>query len=98
MLQDVKSWFGKCFSMKDLEEATYILGIKIYRDRTKQLIGLSQSSYLDKISKRFKTDNSKRRNIPMQERPNLSKTQGASTAKWVRRVQRVPYVSAIRSI
>ena len=34
MLQDVKSWFGKCFSMKDLGEATYILGRKIYRDRS----------------------------------------------------------------
>ena len=31
-LQNVKSWLGKCFSMKDLGEAAYILGIKIYRD------------------------------------------------------------------
>ena len=28
-LQNVKSWLGKCFSMKDLGEAAYILGIKI---------------------------------------------------------------------
>ena len=34
-LQDVKTWLGKNFSMKDLGEATYILGIKIYRDRSK---------------------------------------------------------------
>ena len=33
-LQSVKSWLGKCFSMKDLGEAAYILGIKIYRDRS----------------------------------------------------------------
>ena len=30
-LQNVKSWLGKCFSMKDLGEAAYILGIRIYR-------------------------------------------------------------------
>ena len=24
-LKEVKSWLGKCFSMKDLEEVTYIL-------------------------------------------------------------------------
>ncbi|GJX22783.1 putative RNA-directed DNA polymerase [Tanacetum coccineum] len=41
MLQDVKSWLKKCFSMKDLGEATYILGIKIYRDRLRRLIGPS---------------------------------------------------------
>ena len=45
-LQNVKSWLGKCFSMKDLGEAAYILGIKIYRDRSKRLIGLSQSTYM----------------------------------------------------
>ncbi|GJS33528.1 hypothetical protein Tco_0531910 [Tanacetum coccineum] len=97
--QALRSWNTRFNEdIKKLGEATYILGIKIYRDRTKRLIGLSQNAYLDKISKRFKTDNSKRGNIPMQERPNLSKTQGASTPKGVRRVQRVPYVSAIRSI
>nr|GFA55466.1 retrotransposon protein, putative, Ty1-copia subclass [Tanacetum cinerariifolium] len=33
MLQSVKSYLGRCFAMKDLGEAAYILGIKIYRDR-----------------------------------------------------------------
>ncbi|GKD41940.1 retrotransposon protein, putative, ty1-copia subclass [Tanacetum coccineum] len=33
ILQDEKSWLGKCFAMKDLGEAAYILGIKIYQDR-----------------------------------------------------------------
>ncbi|GJU79436.1 retrotransposon protein, putative, ty1-copia subclass [Tanacetum coccineum] len=32
-LQSVKDYLGKCFSMKDLGEAAFILGIKIYRDR-----------------------------------------------------------------
>ena len=37
-LQDVKSWLRKCFSMKDLGDASFNLGIKIYRDRSKRLI------------------------------------------------------------
>ena len=28
-LQSIKTWLGSCFSMKDLGEATYILGVKI---------------------------------------------------------------------
>nr|GFB37247.1 putative retrotransposon Ty1-copia subclass protein [Tanacetum cinerariifolium] len=36
MLQDVKSYLGRCFVMKDLGEAAYILGIKIYRDRSRR--------------------------------------------------------------
>nr|GEV71493.1 retrotransposon protein, putative, Ty1-copia subclass [Tanacetum cinerariifolium] len=62
MLQSVKTYLGKCFAMKDLGEAAYILGIKIYRDRSKRLIGLCQSAYIEKILKRYCMENSKRGN------------------------------------
>nr|GEV26671.1 zinc finger, CCHC-type [Tanacetum cinerariifolium] len=78
----------------DLEEAAFILGIKIYRDRSKQLFGLGQNAYMEKILKRYQMDNSKRGHIPMQERL-LNKTQGASTPKEVKRMQNVPYASAV---
>nr|GEX63789.1 putative retrotransposon protein [Tanacetum cinerariifolium] len=39
--QSVKTYLGKCFTMKDLEEAAFILGIKMYQDKSKRLIGLS---------------------------------------------------------
>nr|GEU83310.1 hypothetical protein [Tanacetum cinerariifolium] len=61
MLQDVKSYLGRCFAMKDLGEAAYILGIKIYRDRSRRLIG-------------------------------------ASTPAELKRMQNVPYASAVGSI
>ncbi|GJW45191.1 retrotransposon protein, putative, ty1-copia subclass [Tanacetum coccineum] len=97
-LQSVKNYLGKCFSMKDLGEAAFILGIKIYRDRSKRLIGLSQNAYIDKILKRYKMDNSKRGHIPMQERPDLNKSQGAQMPKEVNRIKNVPYASAVGSI
>ncbi|GJS91825.1 retrotransposon protein, putative, ty1-copia subclass [Tanacetum coccineum] len=97
-LQSVKAYLGKCFAMKDLGEATFILGIKIYRDRSRRLIGLCQSAYMDKILKRYRMDNSKRGYIPMQERLDLNKTQGASTPREVKRMQNVPYASAVGSI
>ncbi|GKD77225.1 retrotransposon protein, putative, ty1-copia subclass [Tanacetum coccineum] len=87
MLQDVKSYLGRCFAMKDLGEAAYILGIKIYRDRSKRLIGLCQSAYIKKIMKRFYMENSKRGTIPMQEKLKFSKSQGASTSNEIRRIQ-----------
>ena len=71
-LQEVKSWFGKCFAMKDLGEATYILGIRILRERSKRLIGLSQSTYLDKVLKKFNMQNSKKGDLPIQSNTKLS--------------------------
>ncbi|GKC66568.1 retrotransposon protein, putative, ty1-copia subclass, partial [Tanacetum coccineum] len=60
MLQDVKSYLGKCFAVKDLGEAAYVLGIKIYRDRSRRLISLCQSAYIEKILKIFNMENFKR--------------------------------------
>ena len=60
LMEDVKSSLRKSFSMKDLGEASYILGIKIYRDRSKRLIRLSQSTYIDKALNRFNMNESKK--------------------------------------
>nr|GEX00729.1 hypothetical protein [Tanacetum cinerariifolium] len=98
MLQDVKSYLGRSFVMKDLGEAAYILGIKIYRDRSKRLIGLCQKAYIEKILKRYYMKNSKRGTIPMQEKLKLSKSQGASTPAEKQHMQNIPYALAIGSI
>ena len=37
-LNSIKGYLNKSFSKKDLGEATYILSIKIYRDRSRRLI------------------------------------------------------------
>ncbi|GJY96165.1 hypothetical protein Tco_0512526 [Tanacetum coccineum] len=84
-----------CFAMKDLGEAAYILGIKIYKDRSRRLIGLCQSAYIEKILKRYHMENSKRGSIPMQEKLRLSKSQGASTPAELKRMQNVPYASDV---
>nr|GFA02982.1 retrotransposon protein, putative, Ty1-copia subclass [Tanacetum cinerariifolium] len=95
MLQSVKTYLGKCFAMKGLGEAAYILEIKIYQDRSKRLIGLCQSAYIEKILKRYCMENSKRKSIPMLEKLKLSKSKGASTPAEMKRMQNVPYASAV---
>ncbi|GKD30380.1 retrotransposon protein, putative, ty1-copia subclass, partial [Tanacetum coccineum] len=96
--EDVKSYLGRCFAMKDLCEAAYILGIKIYRDRSKRLIGLCQSAYIEKILKRYYMENSKHGTIPMQEKLKLSKSDGATTPTEKRRMSNIPYALAVGSI
>jgi hypothetical protein len=73
MMEDVKSSLRKSFLMKDLGEATYILGIKIYRDRSKRLIGLSQDAYIDKILNQFNMQYSKKGLLPLSHDITLSK-------------------------
>jgi hypothetical protein len=75
MMEAVKSSLRKCFSMKDLGETAYILDIKIYRDRSKRLIGLSQDAYIDKILNRFNIQDSKKGFSSMSHVITLSKKQ-----------------------
>ena len=73
MLESVKQWLS-CFSMKDLGEAQYILGIKICRDRPSRLIGLSQDTYIDKVLSSFSMIASKKGSLPMSHGAVISRS------------------------
>ena len=98
LLESIKGYLNESLSMKDLGEAAYILGVKIYRDKSRLLIGLSQSTYLDKVLKKFKMDQSKRGFLPVLQGVKLSKTQCPTTAEDREKMRSVPYASAIGSI
>ena len=60
LLSNVKNSLAEQFQMKDLGEASYVLGIQIIRDRKNKLLALSQASYIDKVLARFLIQNSKK--------------------------------------
>ena len=84
--------------MKDLGEATYILGINIYRDKSQWLLSLSQNGYIDKVIKRFSMQDSKRGFLPMSHGIKLSKSQCPTTKDERERIDKIPYASTIGSI
>ncbi|KAL0445902.1 UNVERIFIED_CONTAM: hypothetical protein Slati_1718100 [Sesamum latifolium] len=98
MLGDIKAWLSTQFSMKDMGEASYILGIKIYRDRSGRMLGLTQSSYIEKVLKRFKMEHSKRGLLPMRHGIKLSKKQSPKTDEEHKRMSNIRYASAVGSI
>ena len=69
--------------MKDLGEASYILGIKVYRDRSKRMIGLSQHMYIEKVLKRFSMKNSKRSLLSLRHGIHLSKKMCPNTPEEI---------------
>ena len=94
----VKAWLSKNFSMKDLGEATYVLGICIYRDRSRRLFGLVQSMYIDTIVKRFGMEISKRGFIPIRHGVQISNEHSPKTPEDRALMENIPYASAIGSI
>ena len=40
--------------MKDMGHVSYVIGIKIHRDRSRGVLGLSQETYINKFLERFR--------------------------------------------
>ena len=84
--------------MKDLGEASYVLGIQIIRDRRNKLLALSQASYIDKVLARFSMQNSKKGLLPAWHGITLSKEQSPKTPQEEEDMRRVPYASVVGSL
>ncbi|KAL0311620.1 UNVERIFIED_CONTAM: Retrovirus-related Pol polyprotein from transposon TNT 1-94 [Sesamum angustifolium] len=94
----VKNDFDPCVYKKDFGEVSYILGIKIFRDRSKRILGMTQNSYVEKVSKRFKMEHSKRGFLLMRHGVKLSKKHSPKTDEELKRMLDIPYASDVGSI
>ena len=61
--------------MKDLGEANFILGIKLWQDCKNKMLGLSQARYINKVLEWFSMQNSKKGLLPFRHRVPLSDNQ-----------------------
>ena len=49
MIHKTKKFLTRNFEMKDLGEASFIIGIEIHRDWSRGILGLSQRAYIEKV-------------------------------------------------
>ena len=87
MLTTVKRWLSKEFSMKDLSEVSYVLGIKVYRDRPNRTLGLSQQMYIESVLKRFSMENFKRGFFSLRHDIHLSNKMCSITSEEIHQMK-----------
>ena len=97
-LSNVKKWLAEQFQMKDLGEASYILGIQIIRYHKNKILALSQASYIDKVLARFSMQDSKKGLLPTQHGIILYKEQCPKIPQEEEDMRRIPYASTIGSL
>ena len=97
ILQGIKVWLSLQFSIKDLREASFILGMKIYRDRSKRLLELSQSTYIDTVLKRLNMKNFKKGYLSIGQGISLSKSDYPTTSQERERMSRILYALVVGS-
>ena len=97
-VQTIKMWLSSTFEMKDMREASYILGVKIHRDRSNILVALSQEHYIKKILEWFNMQGCNPIDTPFERGENLSKEMSRKTPEEKRKMSNVPYSNAIGSL
>ena len=93
-----REWLSSTFEMKDMGEANYVLGVKIVRDRSKKLLCLSQETYIKKILERFRMQNSKPIDTPMEKGHALNLDQCPKNDEEKKCMSTVPYAAAVGSL
>src|SRR4051812_42460574 len=65
LVSETKVRLSSQFDMKDMGEAAYVLSVKILRDRSREILGLSQETYVRKVLERFNTSKAKPIDTPI---------------------------------
>ena len=93
-----KKWLSSNFKMKDMGEANYVLGVKILRDRSKRLLGLSQETYIKKMLKCYRMHDCKPMDAFVEINLNLSLDMCPKSPEEKRQMSKIPYSSVLGSL
>ena len=98
LLLEMKKFLSSNFDMKDLGEASFILGIEIHRDRRKGVLELSQKAYLEKVLKKYSMHACKPSSAPIVKGNSFGEFQCTGNQFEIDRMKAVPYASTIGSL
>ena len=98
LLHETKRFLSSKFDMKDLGNASFVLGIQIYKDRSKGILGLSQKAYINKVLSRFGKSNCAPGDTLVAKGDKFSLHQCPRNELERKDMERFPYASAVGSL
>ena len=98
LIDVTKRWLSSNFEMKDMGEANYVLGVKILKDRSKRLLGLSQETYIKKMLKHYHMHDCKPMDTLVERNLSLSLDMCPKTPEEKGKMSKIPYSSAVGSM
>ena len=98
LLHETKGFLSSNFDMKDLGDASYVLGIEIHRDRSKGVLGLSQRAYIEKVLKRYNMHQCSGTAAPVVKGDKFGAFQSPRNQLETDQMRMIPYASAVGSI
>ncbi|RVW83738.1 Retrovirus-related Pol polyprotein from transposon TNT 1-94 [Vitis vinifera] len=98
LLHEVKQFLSKNFDMKDMGDATYVIGIKIQRDICRGLLGLSQETYINKVLERFQMKDCSPSIAPIVKGDRFNLDQCPKNDLEREQMKNIPYASTVGSL
>ena len=98
LLGETKEYHSKNFHMVDMGEANYVIGIEIFRDRSRGVLGLSQKGYIDRVLERFNMKSCSSGIAPILKGDKLCKMQCPKNNMEREKMNKIPYASAVGSL
>ena len=95
ILYEAKRFLSKYFDMKDMSEASYIIGIKIERDRFRGILGLSQKAYNNKNLERYRTKDCSSSVAPIVKGDKFSLEQSSKNDLEREQMKNISYASQL---
>ena len=84
--------------MKDMGPAKYIVGLEIYRDRSRRTLYINQHKYALDVLKQFNMENCKLVLTPLDPSCHLSKDLCSQSQENIEAMRSVPYLTAVGSL
>ncbi|XP_059638613.1 secreted RxLR effector protein 161-like [Cornus florida] len=79
-------------------ESSYVIGIEIFHDRSRGLLGLSQKTYIERILERFGMEHCSASVVPIQKGDKFSLMQCPKNELEHKEMQNIPYASIVGSL
>ncbi|GJX06043.1 putative RNA-directed DNA polymerase [Tanacetum coccineum] len=98
LLHESKRFLSRNFDMKDLGEASYVIGIEIHRDRANGKLGLSQKAYIERVLNRFNMQHCSPTVAPVIKGDVFGSHQCPKTEAEYEEMKRIPYAFVVGSL
>ena len=84
--------------MKQMGEASYVIGMKINRERSRGILGLSQETYINRVLERFRMKDCSLNPAPIVKGDRFSLDQCPLKDLEREQMKNIPYASAVGSL
>lgn len=98
LLRESKEFLSKNLQIKDVNEASYVIGIEIFQNRAQRLLELSQKTYINKLLERFRIKKCLLSIVPIKKGDTFNLMQCSKNELKHTQMEMIPYASIVGSL